>query len=965
VDFNLARHQKEVRQLYLQGVAEAKSLNRQTKRNILAALGLNMAPESATLVYAQPKGNEKRFVVTRIKLEDGERRDVPEGYVYQKPEVLGKKQADGAKKRTPAVTFAGFFQPERNSDYFLRASGLYPLDFDAVTDLNVVWRLVTRDKNAVCAFISITGSGLKVIVRGPLARNAIEYSAFYEAIAVLKAKAWGLATEIDRDTKDCSRLCFLAYDPDVYFNCSAVALTSEVLKTISQSRKPEENGTGAEAEAAISREATPKHGAPKGNMNGLPLEIGWGTVPDLNWDQLSLAHCLDALRYIDPCCDRETWRIVGAAMKTAFGEEAFVFFDLWSSHGGSAYTGIEDCRRLWDGHKRESGRLVTPASILRLAKDNGFKIKGNSRSLSNESRSPDGLPDETGSHLPMLDVSSGRDWNLIAANAVECIMKAEAKSVFLRDDCGKHMVEVITNTSRASSRDGKLILSDVRPVEFASLISRFATLVKLDARGNLLRSTIDQKVSALIMAAAPIRKLPVIRGLSNAPVLLLCRDDSLRVIGPGYDRQTGIYVTGDTDVIPTPDWKRGRDRLLGLAYDYKFPSEGDRARFIGAVLTPALVVGQFLRTERVPLTVFEADESQTGKGYATKLIGGAYGESPQQVVQKKGGGLGSLQDSFDSALLRGRPFISFDNMRDRLDLPCLESFATEDSYPARGFHKDYIEVNPNAYIIFITSNGVSVTSDIVKRFNLIRFQKQPTGYKFWHDEQGRRMLPHVRRYQHLYQGAIWSVLSEWHRRGMPTTDEARHDFWAWSQSLDWIVQNLFDLPPLLEGFEEIRHRMVSEYWSFVRQLCLAVKAERGLGKEVRAGKLAAMCSDNDIRIPGLRSTAEDADAKQIGIIMVSDRTGAARYYYLSRPFHIVPSPPPNLSPPTLASNGDAGITVNGGIGLSYRIQTSSDLNQWIDWTNFVSSASTTQCIDLGAGLLNHRFYRVASPEQRG
>jgi len=71
-----------------------------------------------TLVYDQPKGNEKRFIVTQIKL-DGETRDVPPGYLYAKTYVLGKKKADEAKKRTPAVTFAGFFNPERNGDYFL------------------------------------------------------------------------------------------------------------------------------------------------------------------------------------------------------------------------------------------------------------------------------------------------------------------------------------------------------------------------------------------------------------------------------------------------------------------------------------------------------------------------------------------------------------------------------------------------------------------------------------------------------------------------------------------------------------------------------------------------------------------------------------------------------------------------------------------------------------------------------
>jgi hypothetical protein len=466
--------------------------------------------------------------------------------------------------------------------------------------------------------------------------------------------------------------------------------------------------------------------------------------------------------------------------------------------------------------------------------------------------------------LPPINVSRGTDWNLIAENVVRVFTDAPEPKIFLRDACAKNMVEIVEKTDDEGKN--QLVLSDVRPVDFASLLGRYAALEQYNANGHRTSANIEQKQAAIIMVAAPMRRLPIIRSLHNAPVLHLSKENELRILGPGYDSHTGIYVVGNREVIPTADWEQGRDRLLGLAYDYKFPSDGDRARFIAAVMTPALVMGQFLRGERAPFTVFEADDSQTGKGYATQLISSVYGEVPQPVVQKKGGGLGSMQDSFDSALLSGHPFISLDNLRDRLDLPCLESFATE-AYRARGFHKDYIEVKPNRYVIFMTSNGVSVTPDIVKRFNLIRFQKQPPGYKFWRDNQKRRLFPHVRHCQHLYLGAVWSVLTEWHRRGMPTTDEARHDFWSWSQSLDWIVQHLFELPPLMDGLEEIQRRMVSEYWSFARQLCLAVKATEGLGKEIRAGALAGICSDRNIKIPGLRSAAEDADVKQIGIIM--------------------------------------------------------------------------------------------------
>ena len=47
VDFDLGDQQERVRQLFAEGVAEAKTLNLHTKRKIVDALGLDVPPEAA------------------------------------------------------------------------------------------------------------------------------------------------------------------------------------------------------------------------------------------------------------------------------------------------------------------------------------------------------------------------------------------------------------------------------------------------------------------------------------------------------------------------------------------------------------------------------------------------------------------------------------------------------------------------------------------------------------------------------------------------------------------------------------------------------------------------------------------------------------------------------------------------------------------------------------------------------
>ena len=51
-------------------------------------------------------------------------------------------------------------------------------------------------------------------------------------------------------------------------------------------------------------------------------------------------------------------------------------------------------------------------------------------------------------------------------------------------------------------------------------------------------------------------------------------------------------------------------------------------------------------------------------------------------------------------------------------------------------------------------------------------------------------------------GAIFAVIKAWMDAGSPRTTESRHDFREWVRVLDWIVQNIFKLPPLLDGHGE-------------------------------------------------------------------------------------------------------------------------------------------------------------------
>jgi hypothetical protein len=52
-------------------------------------------------------------------------------------------------------------------------------------------------------------------------------------------------------------------------------------------------------------------------------------------------------------------------------------------------------------------------------------------------------------------------------------------------------------------------------------------------------------------------------------------------------------------------------------------------------------------------------------------------------------------------------------------------------------------------------------------------------------------LTHVREEQSYYLGCVFSVVKYWLENGKRRTDETRHSFREWAQTLDWILQNAF------------------------------------------------------------------------------------------------------------------------------------------------------------------------------
>ncbi len=487
-------------------------------------------------------------------------------------------------------------------------------------------------------------------------------------------------------------------------------------------------------------------------------------------------------------------------------------------------------------------------------------LAGNGEGEDREEPAPAKSPGEqSGDGLPILKLPGGVVTITHCANQLFRLI-APTKRLFAR---GGAVVSLVKRD------DGLLGLEILRPSAARSFFEKFASLVvwrKAEKHEWVLKPTCcpHDMADALLQSQEAALLLPYVEGLINCPILREV-DGRLSVAGLGYDEQTRLLITGGS-TPPIVELAEAVHALRGLLAEFDFQSEGDGSRAVASLMTPALKSGKFLRG-RVPADVAEADASQAGKGYRQRVAAAIYNEQLTLVTNREGG-VGSVDETLDQALVAGRPFIQFDNFRGRFESAHLEAFMTaEGTFPCRVPHRGSVTVTPENYFVFLTSNGVDTTRDFANRSNIIRNKKKPLGFVFANYPEGE-LLSHVRAHQAYYLGCVFAVIREWHRRGKPHTGETRHSFLEWCQTVDWIAQNIFGTVPIMEGHQEAQERVSNPALVWLRSVVLAISETGELGQAMTATELFGLCGNADIEVPGLRSGADEAKGKKaIGTIM--------------------------------------------------------------------------------------------------
>lgn len=286
--------------------------------------------------------------------------------------------------------------------------------------------------------------------------------------------------------------------------------------------------------------------------------------------------------------------------------------------------------------------------------------------------------------------------------------------------------------------------------------------------------------------------------------------------------------------------------IRDLTGDFRLLHEAERSRIVAMILSPAFMLAGVQQGGRTPLFLLEAKDSQTGKGYLARVNFALYGLIVGAVSQRRRG-VGSMEESLHSKILNGDTVVFFDNLKGSLNSPEIESCATEDFVSCRVPHRGAVTADVRNVMMVLTSNAMEVTPDLENRMIRIRIRKQSDAYRYRQYPEGD-LLAHVRKNQWMYYSAVCRVLLEWDQRGRPRTQETRHARREWAQIMDWVVQELFHLPPLLDGVEETQARAKNHRLEWLRSICIAVDQSGQVGQPLTTTELLAIMDDHDVPV---------------------------------------------------------------------------------------------------------------------
>lgn len=284
----------------------------------------------------------------------------------------------------------------------------------------------------------------------------------------------------------------------------------------------------------------------------------------------------DALRYLPPDCDRETWVTLGMAVKSALGDAGFDVWDQWSQ-GADSYR-AKDARDAWKSFK-DHGK-VTAGTLFHLAGRAGWpgrRGQGGAALPPPPPRDPKAIEAQARAERERHEAAARKARSLFARAAL-----AESHPYLTRKGIkphgarlasfGKLLIPVyqaprnLVNLQMIGADGGKLFLKDGRKAGCYWWIGPESTAVVCIAEGYADAASVHEATGHRCYIGFDAGNLPAVavavRGLHPDAAIVVCADNDATGLKFAHE---AAHRIGGTVAVPDPPYKDFNDMAAALA----------------------------------------------------------------------------------------------------------------------------------------------------------------------------------------------------------------------------------------------------------------------------------------------------------------------------------------------------------------------------------------------------------------
>jgi hypothetical protein len=305
---------------------------------------------------------------------------------------------------------------------------------------------------------------------------------------------------------------------------------------------------------------------------------------------------------------------------------------------------------------------------------------------------------------------------------------------------------------------------------------------------SLNRTISREEAESVLESSQFIKRLPRIRAVNNARFPVLRASGRVELLPEGYDPESMIYTNPGGPKIEDLGPEKGKELLRSKLEEFCF-QEKDRERATSVAIAAMLTLFVFNIIPRGALRpgfLYTANAEGGGKTLLARLaivprLGFTpIGSLPEQEEE--------IEKRIAAAAIAGSPTLFFDNGKRHISSGSLERAITATHLEGRVLGKSQSYQIENMMTVFLTGNGATISGDLRRRvLHVELFLREAMA----EDRQIKNPLDEAEicAQRSCILSALWSITSDWDRKGRPLPRLKLPDFKGWSEVVCGILEH--------------------------------------------------------------------------------------------------------------------------------------------------------------------------------